>query len=240
MSVISIRSAVCVLGGFPALAGADLDVSTGEIVHVCGPNGAGKTTLLRVVAGLVGLRSGSALVLGSDLTRDRTAHRHRLALVGHESYGYDDLTVTENLAFSARAAKPSGGASGVAAVIERVEMTALADVRLGELSAGQRRRFAIAAALVGEPELLLLDEPHAGLDQAGRALIDEIVVTAPERGRTVLMASHETERAAGLATRSVEVVGGQVRAGIAAPAVPASPAGSPRPIEDATEIGVAP
>src|SRR3954471_23471263 len=91
------------LGRFPALAGVDLDVDTGEIVLLSGPNGAGKTTLLRLCAGLLPLRSGHAEVLGVDLTRDRKSMRRSLALVGHETFCYDDLTVVENLRFAARA-----------------------------------------------------------------------------------------------------------------------------------------
>jgi len=92
------------LGRFPALAGADLDVQPGEIVLLSGANGAGKTTLLRLCAGLLPLRSGQAEVLGVDLKVDRRAIRRALALVGHETFCYDDLTVRENLRFAARAA----------------------------------------------------------------------------------------------------------------------------------------
>jgi ABC-type multidrug transport system ATPase subunit len=91
------------LGRFPALAGADLEVTDGEIVLLTGPNGAGKTTLLRLCAGLLPLRAGDAEVLGINLATDRKAVRAALALVGHETFCYDDLTVTENLRFAARA-----------------------------------------------------------------------------------------------------------------------------------------
>ncbi|MBA2325028.1 MAG: ATP-binding cassette domain-containing protein, partial [Actinobacteria bacterium] len=102
--VVRLRSAVCLLDRYPALAGVDLDVAEGEVVLVSGANGAGKTTLLRAVAGLVALHSGTGEVLGHDLTRDRRAARRELALVGHETFCYDDLTVGENLRFAARAA----------------------------------------------------------------------------------------------------------------------------------------
>src|SRR5207248_10591032 len=104
LRVVHLRSAVCMLGRFPALAGADLDVHTGEIVLLSGANGAGKTTLLRLCAGLLPLRSGQAEVLGVDLAVDRRAIRRALALVGHETFCYDDLTVVENVRFATRAA----------------------------------------------------------------------------------------------------------------------------------------
>ena len=103
-AVVRLRSAVCLLGRFPALAGVDLDVAEGEIVLLSGANGAGKTTLLRLLAGLVPLYSGEATVLGHDLAHDRRGARRDLALVGHETFCYDDLTVRENLRFAARAA----------------------------------------------------------------------------------------------------------------------------------------
>src|SRR5512144_3283279 len=92
------------LGRFPALAGADLEVETGEIVLLSGPNGAGKTTLLRLCAGLLPLRAGEASVLGIDLARYRKTARRAIGLVGHETFCYDDLTVSENARFAARAA----------------------------------------------------------------------------------------------------------------------------------------
>jgi heme ABC exporter ATP-binding subunit CcmA len=205
--VVRLRSAVCLLGRFPALAGVDLDVHSGEILLLAGPNGAGKTTLLRLIAGLTPLYSGEAEVNGVDLTQDRRSARRQLALVGHETFCYDDLTVRENLRFVAKA---SGGEGDDAEpIIERLELGAVADLTHRKLSAGQRRRLALAAALVRDPQLLLLDEPHAGLDSDGREILHEIVAAAPGEGRTVVMASHELDLARALATREVLVDSGR-------------------------------
>jgi heme ABC exporter ATP-binding subunit CcmA len=203
------------LGRFPALAGADLDVDTGEIVLLSGPNGAGKTTLLRLCAGLLPLRAGQAEVLGVDLARDRTSARASLALVGHETFCYDDLTVVENLRFAARAS--GNTAADADAALDRVGLRRVADVTHGRLSQGQRRRLALAIALARRPRLLLLDEPHAGLDEHGRAILEDVVRAAPGQGCTVLLASHELELARRLATREVQLVAGRVHA---APRVP--------------------
>jgi heme ABC exporter ATP-binding subunit CcmA len=204
--VVRLRSVVCLLGRFPALAGVDLDVESGEIVLLSGPNGAGKTTLLRLVAGLLPLRSGEAEVLGSDLAVDRRGARRELALVGHETFCYDDLTVRENLRFFTRAA---GRDVEPASTIDRLGLGPVADTTHRRLSAGQRRRLALGVALVRDPRLLLLDEPHAGLDADGRDVLHEMVAAAPAEGRTVLMASHELDLARTLATREVRVDAGQ-------------------------------
>lgn len=204
---VRLRAAVCLLGRFPALAGADLDVSRGEIVLLSGPNGAGKTTLLRLMAGLARLRSGEAEVLGVDLARDRRTHRRRLGFMGHDTLCYDDLTVRENLRFAARAT--GDDASSADEQLVRLGLEKQAGVTHQKLSAGQRRRLALAVALSGRPELLLLDEPHAGLDPDGRGVLDGIVRSAPDDGMTVIIASHETERVRSLADREVRIVGGR-------------------------------
>lgn len=207
MPVVCVRSAVCLLDRFPALAGADLDVDEGEIVLLSGPNGAGKSTLLRLLAGLLPLRSGSATVLGHDLTVDRKALRREISLVGHQSFCYDDLTAVENLHFAVRAAGRPVAAGDAA--LERLGLTRVAKVVHRRLSAGQQRRLALAVAIARDPRLLLLDEPHAGLDTSGRELLDGIVAGAPAEGRTVVIASHELTRARALARREVRVVAGQ-------------------------------
>jgi heme ABC exporter ATP-binding subunit CcmA len=208
--VVRLRSAVCLLGRFPALAGVDLDVEDGDIVLLSGPNGAGKTTLLRLLAGLVPLHAGGAEVLGHDLALDRRSHRRHLSLVGHDTFCYDDLTVGENLRFAARAAGRGIEASDTA--LERLGLERLRDVTHGRLSAGQRRRLALAVALSRDPRLLLLDEPHAGLDAEGREVLDRVLAGAPAENRTVIVASHELDRARALARREVAVVGGQATA----------------------------
>jgi ABC-type multidrug transport system ATPase subunit len=212
---VRLRSAVCLLDRYPALAGVDLDVNEGEVVLLSGANGAGKTTLLRAVAGLVPLRSGTGVVLGHDLTADRRGARRQLALVGHETFGYDDLTVGENLRFTARAAGRATDACD--GVMERTGLGRQRDVTHARLSAGQRRRLAFALALVRVPHLLLLDEPHAGLDADAREIVDAVISSAAADGRTVMIASHELERARGLAHREVVLESGRAVAGVPEP-----------------------
>ncbi len=236
--VIRFRSAVALAGNFPVLAGADLDVTRGEVVLVRGSNGAGKTSLLRACAGLLRVVGGEAVVLGADLVRDQRAVRRRIGLLGHATGLYDELTARDNVRFGLRAA----GAPVAAAdpVMERLGLSGrLAGTRVASLSAGQRRRVSLAVLLARNPELWLLDEPHAGLDADNRDLLDREIAAAAAAGRTVLLASHESDRAGPLATRVVTVAGGVVTSAGAAPALDgAGPgAGDPTGLSDAEVAG---
>jgi heme ABC exporter ATP-binding subunit CcmA len=207
--VVQLHGAVTLLGRFPALAGIDLEVAAGEIVLLRGPNGAGKTTLLRLCAGLLPIARGEARVLGHDLADRRQARalRSRVGLLGHATGLYDELTVTDNVQFWGRAAGASSedivGALAACGLDGR-----LGGLAVARLSAGQRRRTSLACLLARRPELWLLDEPHAGLDQDGRDLLDGLVRGAVEAGATVLLSSHELDRAEALAQRVVTIVGG--------------------------------
>lgn len=209
---VRLRAAVALLGRFPALAGVDLDVAKGEIVLLEGPNGAGKTTLLRACAGLVPFTAGEAVVLGHDLRRDRRTIRRQVGLLGHATGLYEELTVADNVRFWSRAA---GGADDDAeAALATLGLDGrLRNVLVSRLSAGQRRRASLAAMLARRPELWLLDEPHAGLDHDARDLVDRLVREAASKGATVIVASHELERAEALAGRAVTIVGGVIETG---------------------------
>ncbi|MCE9623562.1 MAG: heme ABC exporter ATP-binding protein CcmA [Actinomycetia bacterium] len=207
---VELVDVVAVLGAFPVLAGATLRVERSEIVLLRGPNGAGKTSLLRLCAGLLPVERGTATVLGVDLVHDRTAVRTRVGLLGHANGLYADLTVADNVRFWG--ATVGASAEEVNAAMERMGLAdRLADVSVGRLSAGQRRRTALACLIARRAELWLLDEPHAGLDAAGRDELDATLRSAAVAGATVIVASHELERAGSLATRVVQVVGGCIR-----------------------------
>jgi heme ABC exporter ATP-binding subunit CcmA len=209
--VIRFRSAVALAGRFPVLAGADLDVARGDVVLLRGANGAGKTSLLRACAGLLRVVGGEAVVLGSDLVVDPRAVRRRVGLLGHQTALYDDMTVADNVRFALRASRAPLAAGGPA--MELLGLTGrLVSAPVASLSAGQRRRVALAVLVARNPELWLLDEPHAGLDAEHRDLLDSLVSGAVGRGATVVLASHEADRGAALATRIVTVAGGVVTA----------------------------
>lgn len=209
-TVIELNEVVAVLGSFPALAGVNLTVQRGEILLLQGPNGAGKTSLLRVCAGLMPIERGTGTILGVDLATNRQDIRTRVGLLGHTNGLYLDLTVEQNIQFWASTVGASREEVANAMRTMRVDGR-LANVKAGQLSAGQRRRTALASLIVRRAEIWLLDEPHAGLDAAGRDELDALLRNAVAAGATVVLASHESERAAGLATRTVTVDGGGAR-----------------------------
>ena len=207
---------MALLDRFPALAGVDLSVESGEMVCLRGPNGAGKTTLLRACAGLVPLRGSRAEVLGFDLIADRRSVRRHVGLLGHRTPLYGDLRVGDQL----RHCAALHGASDVeaSAAAERFSLDGrLTEVTIRRLSEGQQRRVALACLTVARPRIWLLDEPHAGLDRASRDALDELLGDAVEAGATVMFATHETGRAQVAAARQVTLAGGRVSAGASAP-----------------------
>ncbi len=208
-TVVELRGVVAVLSSFPALAGIDLAVHRGEIVLLHGPNGAGKTSVLRVCAGLLPIERGEGSVMGVNLRTQRESVRERVGLLGHSNGLYLELTVAQNVAFWASAVGAS--AQEVALAMQQMKIDGrLTNVKASQLSAGQRRRCALASLMVRRASLWLLDEPHAGLDQEGRDELDAILRTAVMSGATVILASHETQRSRSLATRVITVDGGLI------------------------------
>lgn len=208
-TAVDLRDVVSVLGGFPVLAGVTISVERGEIVLLQGPNGAGKTSLLRVCAGLLPVARGEGSVLGFDLRAEGEEVRARVGMLGHRNGLYADLTAHENVAFWGSLVGATDAEAEAA--IDRLGLGGrLADTPVHKMSAGQKRRTALACMVARRAELWLLDEPHAGLDADGRDELDAMLRQAVGAGATVLVASHEVERAGALADRIVGVAGGVV------------------------------
>ena len=208
-TVIDLRDVVALYGSHPALAGATLHVERGEIVVVRGSNGAGKSSLLRLCAGLVAPSRGSAHVLDHDLSFDREQVGKRVGLLGQRNGLFLDLSARENVRFWGEL---SGATEAeMSEAMQRMGISnALADRRVGAMSTGQRKRVALACLVTRRAELWLLDEPHSGLDAAGRDELDEVLRAAARAGATIVLASHESERAERLGARVVSMSGGQV------------------------------
>jgi heme exporter protein A len=207
--VVALRGAVSMVNEFPLLSGVDLELAPSSLTVLVGANGAGKTSLLRLLAGLIALTSGEGTVLDFDLAHDeRRLLRRHVGWLGHEGSFYDDLTVVENLTFAAKAlARPLDDLSEVLA---RVDLEGRRDTIAKALSAGQRRRLGLAWLLLRRPQLWLLDEPYASLDDEGRTFFDALLAEVIERGATVVVSAHDPLRSAQLEPSTVTMVGGRV------------------------------
>jgi heme ABC exporter ATP-binding subunit CcmA len=207
--VVRLSDAVVLSGGFPLLSGVDLELAPGTLSVVTGANGAGKTSLLRLLAGLVPLTTGSGTVAGVDLVEgDLRQLRRRVGWLGHEGSFYGDLSVRENLVFCARAlARPLGEIDDV---VHSVGLDHRIDTTTRQLSAGQRRRLGLAWLLLRRPELWLLDEPYASLDDAGRTFFDGLLGDVVAGGATVVVSAHDPLRSSALHPRTFTLAGGRI------------------------------
>ena len=191
-----------------ALADVTFQLETGRVLMVAGRNGAGKSTLLRTLATAIRPHQGSASVHGFDLERERFDVRRLTALLGHQSFLYESLTAFENLAVAADAL--GGSRSLIPALLDRVGLGARSNDAISTFSAGMRKRLSFARVLLQNAGVVLLDEPYGQLDPQGFALVDEVVRQLRAQGATVLMTSHQLERAVGLADEAMVLESGRV------------------------------
>jgi ABC-2 type transport system ATP-binding protein len=194
------------------LDGVDLAVSRGSIVALLGPNGAGKTTMVKILSTLVGADAGTASVAGFDVVRQRDRVRRSIGVTGQDD-AIDDLqTGEENLRMVARlyGLAPAQSRQRAAELLARFELSEAARRRVGSWSGGMRRRLDIAAALVGAPSVVFLDEPTTGLDPRSRLATWRLVRGLVDAGTTVLLTTQYLEEADQLADRIVVLDGGRV------------------------------
>jgi len=201
--------------GHRAVDDLTLEVARGEVLALLGPNGAGKTTTVRLLNGVLAPDTGRATVLGFDPAVEGDAVRRRTGVLT-ESAGLDDrLTARENLVFTGRIRGMAVDEADRRAteLLDRFGIGELADVRTHGFSTGQRKRVALARALLHDPDLLFLDEPTSGLDPAGtREVVDLIAHLATERGRTVVLCTHFLGEAGRLADRMAVLDHGRLAA----------------------------
>ena len=190
-NAIEIRELKVAYGRTLALDGVHLELE-GGIAGLFGPNGSGKSTLLRVLAGLLRPTSGSVLAFGQPISMKNETLRGRIGYAGHRSGLYGRLTVMENLEMFARLhGVPPKRAAGV---IEELGLGSRAGTPVAALSAGFKRRAAVARALVHEPDMLLLDEPYANLDDEAAAFVSDAVVDWRRDGRVAIIATHGAKK----------------------------------------------
>jgi len=207
--------------GFKAvLRNLDFQVEAGQFVALLGPNGAGKTTFLRILASLSRPTLGVVKVAGYALPHQAAAVRRRLGVVSHLPLLYGDLTAEENLVFYGRMYGIAGLSERITQVLEIIGLSSRRRDLVRTFSRGMQQRLAIGRAVLHDPEVLLLDEPHTGLDQDACAMLDDVLRQVAARGRTVVMTSHDLARAADLAGRFDILSRGKIQSSVSASQLP--------------------
>lgn len=192
---ISVRGLTKRFGPKTVVDGVDLDVARGQIHGFLGPNGSGKTTTIRMLCGLLRPDAGRGTCLGHDIVRDSWAIKRRVGYMTQKFSLYEDLTIKENLDFVARLYGLPDRRARVAEALDRLGLAHRRDQLAGTLSGGWKQRLALAACILHAPDLLLLDEPTAGVDpKARREFWDEIHALAAD-GMTVLVSTHYMDEA---------------------------------------------
>ena len=208
--MIRVRGLTRSYGPIYALRGVDLDVEAGESVTILGPNGAGKTTLLRILATLLNPSNGEVQINGKDLSTGSNDIRAKLGFASHRSLVYDNLTVEENLVFYGKLYRVRELAARTEDVLRTVGLLSRRHSRAGTLSRGMQQRLSLARAIIHKPDLMLLDEPYAGLDQESAEMLEVLLDAVRGEARTVIMTTHDLERGLSRADRVVILTKGRV------------------------------
>lgn len=199
--MIQVRKLIKRFGPKTVLNQLSLEVADGEFVAILGPNGAGKTTLLRILSSLSKPTFGEISIAGFSLPSQSANVRQRLGVVSHLPLLYGDLTAAENLIFYGRMFAVPSLTARVNQVLKLVGLSHRSGDLVRTFSRGMQQRLAIGRAVLHDPEVLLLDEPHTGLDQDACDMLDEVLKEVAIQGRTVLMTSHDFVRVQNLANR---------------------------------------
>jgi heme ABC exporter ATP-binding subunit CcmA len=199
-------------GAHVALRGVTLEVPAGQVLTVLGHNGSGKTTLVRLLATLTRPTAGRGQIAGHDLVDGRDEVRRLVAVVGHSTHLYDDLTARENLAFAEALTGRRVDPGRIDAALARVGLDGQAGARVRSLSSGLRRRVALARAMLREPRVLLLDEAFSGLDQDSTKRLEDYLQAFKAAGGAAVVVTHSLGRALAIADRVAVLAGGRIAA----------------------------
>jgi ABC-2 type transport system ATP-binding protein len=207
MSAVSVSGLVMHYGGVEAVRGVDLAIEEGEVFALLGPNGAGKTTIVEILEGYRKRTAGDVDVLGFDPERNERDFKERIGIVLQESSVERELTVAETIETYGRYYPER---LGTGELIDIVGLGEKADARVKTLSGGQKRRLEVALGIVGDPELVFLDEPTTGFDPAARRQAWEMIRNLTELGKTILLTTHYMDEAQNLADRVAVIDRGKI------------------------------
>ena len=212
--MIVVRSLVKRFGFKTVLRGLDFEAQTGEFVALLGPNGAGKTTFLRILASLTSPSMGQVSLAGYRLPSQAAAVRRTLGVVSHQPLLYGDLTAEENLRFFGKLYSVPNLPARIDQILEQVGLLPRRRDLVRDFSRGMQQRLAIGRAILHDPEVLLFDEPHTGLDQDACDMLDRLLRDVAGHGRTVVMTSHDLARVEDLASRFDVLSNGVITASV--------------------------
>ena len=212
--MIEVSHLVKRFGPKTVLRNLEFQVAQGEFVALLGPNGAGKTTFLRILSSLSRQTLGNVKIAGFSLPHQSAAVRRKLGVVSHQPLLYGDLSAEENLYFYARMYGIHGYESRVNEILDLVGLAPRRRDLVRTFSRGMQQRLAIGRSVLHDPEVLLLDEPHTGLDQDACDMLDAVLLQVAARGRTLVMTSHDLSRVSDLASRFDVLTRGRIQASI--------------------------
>lgn len=192
------------------LRGVDLSIKKGETVAILGPNGAGKSTLLKVLATLIKPTSGRVLVNDMDLKKNHIQIKKIMGYLPHSSLLYDHYSPLENLVFFGKIYGVKNVEQRAVGLVKEVGLSFFLNEPVKNFSRGMIQRIAIARAIVHEPEILLLDEPHTGLDQGAISILNNVILAMKQKGTTTLMVTHDFKQAAEICDRIIIVKNGKI------------------------------
>ncbi len=211
-AIIEVEKLSKAFGLLPVLQGLNFSIDRGEFVMLFGANGSGKSTLLRLLSGLSKPTAGAIRIGGWELPREALAVRAQIGLVAHRPLLYENLTASENLDFFGKlyGMKADERQERGRQLLQRVGLSRRAGSLVRTFSRGMKQRLSIARALLHQPDLLLLDEPYSGLDQAACDLLDELLLEAKEARRTIILSTHQLTRAPEIAVRALLLSDGKI------------------------------
>lgn len=193
--MIETKGLIKTIGDKMILRGVNLSIKKGESVAILGPNGAGKSTILKIIAGLIKSTSGEVLIDGKNFKNDSYEIKRKIGFLAHNSFLYDHLTPLENLKFFGKLYGVKDLEAKAKALVDEVGLSFFIHDPVRSFSRGMLQRIAIARAIIHDPEILLFDEPHTGLDQHAIKLLNDVILKMKAKGTTVIMVTHDFHQA---------------------------------------------
>ena len=197
-------------GHFTALGGVTLTVKPGEFLAFFGRNGAGKTTFLKIAATLIRHTHGNLRIEGIDIREEPEQARRHIGFLSHTTYLYRDLTPIENLRFFSRLYSMPNAEERILSLLDRVGLRRRASDPVRAFSRGLHQRLGIARVMLHDPSIILLDEPYTGLDAHAVDVLDEMLLEACRRGKTIILTTHDLEQGLRNATRAAIIDRGKI------------------------------